>query len=645
MNSHLKFLLFCGFILSSALGGPTDTKGTNSEGTELDSVLGAKSNNGTGPNEKSKEPLPSAGKGSKTLENVPSPNLLTPNNTNTTNENSKEPLPSAGKGSKTLENVPSPNLLTPNNTNTTNENSKEPLPSAGKGSKTLENVPSPNLLTPNNTNTTNENSKEPLPSAGKGSKTLENVPSPNLLTPNNTNTTNGESKEPLPSAGKGSKTLENDLSAKASNMTTPSGDTASNMTTPSDTEANNTTPSDTPDNGSSTVASDVDDSTENPLTSSTTASTNESVSTSSTGDVSTSSTVDDSSVLKLMKVAIKKAGQIKHCQFTFGPLTLKNPEDIVLPQVRWEATRDQAGEDLVPAGEVPVDYRISTPAAANIQGDFNAYYLDNTTTLAKNIFLSLPDHLLPANDPSTSDDDLIALFKTIFHRSEFANRDLLNGTEQAERSLPFLKRELRLMNHRFCLFRLMADLRDAAEQPLEFMPGFIGYNAGVAKSMLALYTDLKNDELIDAIINGEHALDQVKTVSSSALHGNLLGSDGKAALYFIVHAWDKSLPECEDNLQPAHVMVKKGNDMERALPICRPKWLTRVSDILAATTTENTAETTPSTAQTEPPSPDHTEESPDHTEESPDHTEESPDHTEESPEQTEETPPSDEPEE
>uniref|UniRef100_A0A183BQT5 Secreted protein n=1 Tax=Globodera pallida TaxID=36090 RepID=A0A183BQT5_GLOPA len=354
--------------------------------------------------------------------------------------------------------------------------------------------------------------------------------------------------------------------------------------------------------------------------------------------LTTSATNDDASLLKLQTEAKQFAEHITHCQFTFGPLPFNSPEEIQSPQKRWESTRQEATSNMATSCEVPVDYRISTPMATAIQKNFSIYYMDNTTTLPKKYLDYLPENMIPANDPGLSEKQLVIVLKKMYRKNKMVTTVLLNGTEQTTRSLPFFKRELRLMNHRYCLFRLMGDLRDKAARIFYFMPGFIGYNKGVAKSMLALYTDLKNDELIDAIINGEHALDQVKTVSSSALHGNLLGSDGKAALYFIVHAWDKSLPECEDNLQPAHVMVKKGNDMERALPICRPKWLTRVSDILAATTTENTAETTPSTAQTEPPSPDHTEESPDHTEESPDH-------TEESPEQTEETPPSDEPEE
>uniref|UniRef100_A0A183BUT5 Hexosyltransferase n=1 Tax=Globodera pallida TaxID=36090 RepID=A0A183BUT5_GLOPA len=127
------------------------------------------------------------------------------------------------------------------------------------------------------------------------------------------------------------------------------------------------------------------------------------------------------------------------------------------------------------------------------------------------------------------------------------------------------------MNHRFCLFRLMGNFRDKAARTLYFMPGFIGYNKDVAKRMLDLYKDLNNQTLIDAVIDGEHVLDKVNSPSSSSLHGNFLEADGKAAIYFVIQSWAKSLPECADD-SPAHVMIKNGNAMERTAPTCRPKW-------------------------------------------------------------------------
>uniref|UniRef100_A0A914HT45 Uncharacterized protein n=1 Tax=Globodera rostochiensis TaxID=31243 RepID=A0A914HT45_GLORO len=144
----------------------------------------------------------------------------------------------------------------------------------------------------------------------------------------------------------------------------------------------------------------------------------------------------------------------------------------------------------------------------------------------------------------------------------------------AEENLPTARegyQELRLLNHRVCLLRLMANLREKAAHTFYFMPGFIGYNEDVAKNMIALYKDMKNQTLIDAVIDGELLLDKTNSTSSSSLHGNLLASDGKTAMYFIIQTWDKSLPECADD-SFGHVMIKNGNAMDRTAPTCRPKW-------------------------------------------------------------------------
>uniref|UniRef100_A0A914I2Z3 Uncharacterized protein n=1 Tax=Globodera rostochiensis TaxID=31243 RepID=A0A914I2Z3_GLORO len=66
-------------------------------------------------------------------------------------------------------------------------------------------------------------------------------------------------------------------------------------------------------------------------------------------------------------------------QFTSGPLPLNSPE-------RWEATRQEATLNMA-AGEVPVDYRISTPDAAANQKNFPVFYMDNTTTLHGTFFI------------------------------------------------------------------------------------------------------------------------------------------------------------------------------------------------------------------------------------------------------------------
>uniref|UniRef100_A0A183CF30 NR LBD domain-containing protein n=1 Tax=Globodera pallida TaxID=36090 RepID=A0A183CF30_GLOPA len=133
-----------------------------------------------------------------------------------------------------------------------------------------------------------------------------------------------------------------------------------------------------------------------------------------------------------------------------------------------------------------------------------------------------PKSTLAANDPDVDDAKLITLLKKIYQRNAKATTGLLNETEQVKRSLPFFKRELRLMNHRVCLFRLMANLRDKAAHTFYFMPGFIGYNKDVAKHMFALYKDMKNQTLIDAVIDGELLLDKMNSsTSSSSLHGNL----------------------------------------------------------------------------------------------------------------------------
>uniref|UniRef100_A0A183BXI0 DUF4300 family protein n=1 Tax=Globodera pallida TaxID=36090 RepID=A0A183BXI0_GLOPA len=169
--------------------------------------------------------------------------------------------------------------------------------------------------------------------------------------------------------------------------------------------------------------------------------------TSSAVDVPTSATGDDASLLKLEGVAKQFAEQIGHCQFTFGPLPFNSPAHIQSAQKRWEATRQVATLNMA-AGEVPIDYRISTPDAAANHKDFAVYYMDNTTTLPWNIFDLLPEHMLAANDPDVDDETLIILLKKIYQRNAKATTVLLNEMEQVKRSLPFFKRELRLMNHR-----------------------------------------------------------------------------------------------------------------------------------------------------------------------------------------------------
>uniref|UniRef100_A0A914H482 Uncharacterized protein n=1 Tax=Globodera rostochiensis TaxID=31243 RepID=A0A914H482_GLORO len=284
--------------------------------------------------------------------------------------------------------------------------------------------------------------------------------------------------------------------------------------------------------------------------------------------LTTSATNDDESVLKLETEAKQFAEHITHCQFTFGPLTF-NSSEIQSPQKRWEKTRQVATSNMASC-EVPVDYRISTPDAAAIQPNFSLFYVDNTTTVPKDFLTYLPENILAANDPGLSEEQLIIVLKKIF-RSKMSTTLLLNGTEQTKRSLPFLKRELRLMKHRFYLFRLMSNFKAEPERTFDFMPGFIGYYKDVAKKMLDLYKDLDNQTLIDAVIYGEHLLDQINSQSSASLHGNLLGADGKEVIYFVIQSWDKSLPECADD-SLAHVMIKNGNAMERTAPTCRPKW-------------------------------------------------------------------------
>uniref|UniRef100_A0A914I0D9 Uncharacterized protein n=1 Tax=Globodera rostochiensis TaxID=31243 RepID=A0A914I0D9_GLORO len=644
MNSHLKFLLFCGFILSFALGEPTDTKGTSSadnESAELDPALVELSKNKTTSNSKNgAKALPSAGNGPKTITggNNEKPGNTTGGNNekpgNTTGGNNEKPGNTTGGNNEKPGNTTGGNNEKPGNT--TGGNNEKPGNTTGGNNEKPGNTTGGNNEKPGNT--TGGNNEKPWEHHGRQQR--ENPGTPRGATTRTRETTGGQQRETRntprnpgtprecnnekpgnTTGGNNEKTdsrnrtvgnnekpgnttggnNEKPGNTTGGNNEKPGNTTGGNNEKPGNTTGGNTNTDPKPSNAN--IKGD-----NNNTHSSTTASTNESSSTESSNDVvPTSPTVVDPLVLQLEEVVKKKAGQIKHCHFTFGPLTLKNPVDIETPQIRWEVTHDVAVEDM-PPGEMTIDYRISTPAAAAIQKDFSIFYMDNTTTLPKDIFLSLPEYLLPANDPGASEEDLVTLFKTIFKGSTFATTALLNGPEQTERSMPFLKRELRLMNHRFCLFRLMADLRDEVGQPLEFMPGFIAYNEGVGKNMLALYKDLEDQTLIDAIIEGEHLQDKVNKVSSAALHGNLLGSDGKTALYFVVGAWEKSLPECEDDL-PAHVRIKNGNAQERAPPTCRPKWLSRVSDILAATTPENIAEPTPETEQTEEPT-DHTEEPP-----------------------------------